>query len=92
MSKTKSDIVDDIALQTGISKKLSQDLLEYFIFFLKSNLKKNNIIKISNFGTFEVKTSPSRIGRNPKTKEEFKISERNRVTLNTSKKIKDILN
>ena len=92
MSKTKSDIVEDIALGTNLSKKLSQDLLEYFIFFLKNNLKKNNLIKISNFGTFEVRTTPSRIGRNPKTKEEFKISERNRVTLNTSKKIKDILN
>ena len=91
MSKTKSDIVNDIALQTSLSKKNSKELLEHFISYLTSKLKKNNI-KISNFGTFELKTTPSRVGRNPKTKEEFTISERNRVTLNTSKKIKDILN
>jgi len=92
MSKTKSDIADDIAAQTGISKKNSQDLLEHLIYFLKNNLKKNHFIKISNFGTFEAKTTPSRIGRNPITKEEFTISERNRITLNTSKKIKEVLN
>lgn len=92
MSKTKRDIVDDVTLQTGLSKKNSQDLLEHFIFYLKSNLKKNHFIKISNFGTFEAKTTPSRIGRNPITKEEFTISERNRITLKTSKKIKEVLN
>ena len=92
MSLTKSDIAKHIAENSGISKKTSKDLLDYFIDLIKSNLKNKKSVKVSNFGTFEVKRTPSRIGRNPMTKEEYIISERNRITLNASKNIKDILN
>ena len=40
------------------------------------NLKKNDKIKISNFGTFSIRLKKSRLGRNPKTKVEKIISER----------------
>ena len=92
MTLTKRDIAKHIANETDISKQDSKDLLDYFINLIKANLKIMNSVKISNFGTFEVKKTPSRIGRNPKTREEHIISERNRITLNTSKNIKDYLN
>ena len=92
MTLTKRDIAKHIANETDISKQDSKDLLDYFINLIKANLKIMNSVKISNFGTFEVKKTPSRIGRNPKTREEHIISERNRITLNTSKNIKDFLN
>tara|TARA_B100001057_G_C22273865_1_gene727999 strand:- start:42 stop:320 length:279 start_codon:yes stop_codon:yes gene_type:complete len=92
MTLSKSDIAKNIAENTSISKKNSKYLLNHFIDLIKVNLNKMNSVKISNFGTFEVKKTPSRIGRNPKTKEEFMISERNRVTLNSSKNIRDFLN
>jgi len=92
MVLTKRDIAKHIATETDISKQDSKDLLDHFINLIKANLKKMNSVKISNFGTFEVKKTPSRIGRNPKTREEHIISERNRITLNTSKNIKDYLN
>ena len=40
------------------------------------NLKKYKKIKISNFGTFSIRSKRSRFGRNPKTKEKKIISER----------------
>ena len=92
MSLTKSDIALNIAKHTGISKQDSKALLENFIEQIKFSLKNKISVKISNFGTFEVKKTPSRIGRNPKTKEEHMISARNRITLNASKNIKDFLN
>ena len=92
MALNKRDIAKHIANETDISKQDSKDLLDHFINLIKANLKKMNSVKISNFGTFEVKKTPSRIGRNPKTREEHIISERNRITLNTSRNIKDFLN
>ena len=50
------------------------------------------IFKIHNFGTFKIKQKKSRIGRNPKTKKEVMISERNVITFIPSKKILTILN
>ena len=42
-------------------------------------------VKIHNFGTFKLNKKNSRIGRNPKTKEEFNISSRNVITFKASK-------
>ena len=92
MALAKSDIAHNIAKNTGISKQDSKALLENFIEQIKFSLKNKIPVKISNFGTFEVKKTPSRIGRNPKTKEEYTVSARNRITLNASKRIKDFLN
>ena len=57
-----------------------------------SNLIKNKSVKISKFGTFFVKSKKSRIGRNPKTKEEKTISKRNVVIFKPSKEFKEFLN
>tara|TARA_B100000886_G_scaffold334354_1_gene289758 strand:- start:30 stop:308 length:279 start_codon:yes stop_codon:yes gene_type:complete len=92
MSLTKSDIARHIAEKTGIPKKASKNLLNYFLDLIKLNLKNKKSVKISNFGTFVIKKTPSRIGRNPLTKDEYIISKRDRITLNASKNIKDILN
>ena len=92
MALTKSDIAKNIAENTGISKQDSKKILEHFIDQIKFGLKNRISVKISNFGTFQVKKTPSRLGRNPKTKEEYVISARNRITLKASKRIKDFLN
>ena len=52
----------------------------------------NKIVKIHNFGTFKLKRKNSRLGRNPKTKEEVIISERNVITFIPSKNILKKLN
>ena len=49
-------------------------------------------IKISSFGTFEVKDKRERIGRNPKNKIEYKISSRKIVKFKPSDVIKKKLN
>jgi len=92
MALTKSDIVKNIAENTGFTKQDSKELLDHFLDQIKFSLKNSISVKISNFGTFEVKKTPARIGRNPKTKEEHIISERDRIILNPSKNIRDFLN
>ena len=59
MALAKSDIAHNIAKNTGISKQDSKALLENFIEQIKFSLKNKISVKISNFGTFEVKKTPS---------------------------------
>jgi nucleoid DNA-binding protein len=91
MSFTKSDISRNIAKKTSIPNKTAKQLLDTFVQVVVSASAKKKV-KISSFGTFERKISPSRIGRNPMTSEEFKISERYRLKLIVSNKIKEKLN
>ena len=74
---TKKDIINSAFLQLGFSKKIIDLLYEDLINLLTINLKKNNKVKITKFGTFSIRLKKSRLGRNPKTKEEKIISERN---------------
>ena len=91
MSFTKSDIAKNIAIKTSISNQSAKQLLDKFIQVVTSESKKNPV-KISSFGTFVRKKTPPRIGRNPKTGEEFEISERSKLNLILSNKIKDKIN
>ncbi len=86
----KKDIVKNISSKALITSKSSSLVLEAFLSFIKQN--KKNQIKISNFGTYYLHKSPARIGRNPKTKEEFKILPSKKLAFKASNKVKSILN
>jgi nucleoid DNA-binding protein len=86
----KKDIVKNISSKALISSKSSSLVLQAFLSFIKQN--KSNQIKIPKFGTFYLHKSPPRIGRNPKTKEEFKIVASEKLAFKVSNKIKSILN
>ena len=70
---TKKEIVSSIYMQLGFSKKVSETLLDDILDLLVEKLVINKKVKISKFGTFIVKNKKSRVGRNPKTKEEKKF-------------------
>ena len=89
---TKKELVNIVYMQVGFSKLISENIIDEFFSLIISNLIKNKTVKISNFGTFLIRAKKSRIGRNPKTKEEKTISERNVVLFKPSKDFKEFLN
>ena len=89
---TKKDLVNLIYMQIGFSKQVSEILIDDFFSLIIQNLKDKEKIKISNFGTFSVRDKKQRIGRNPKTKEIKKISERKVVLFKPSKEFRKIIN
>ena len=89
---TKKDIVNSIYMQLGFSKKILDLILEDVLEIIIKSLKNNKKVKISNFGTFEIRYKKERKGRNPKTKEEKKISARNVVLFKPSKDFKEFIN
>ena len=89
---TKKDLVNQVYMQIGFSKQISENLIDEFFSLIISNLKENGKIKISKFGTFTIRSKKSRIGRNPKTKESKEISSRNVVLFKPSKDFKEFVN
>ena len=89
---TKKDLINAIYMQVGFSKQITENLVEEFFFIIASNLHKKRSVKISKFGTFLIRSKNSRIGRNPKTKEEKEISKRDVVLFKPSKEFKELLN
>jgi DNA-binding protein HU-beta len=86
----KKDIVKNISSKALFTSKTSSLVLEAFLNFIKQN--KSHRIKISKFGTYYLHKSPARIGRNPKTKEEFKIPSSEKLAFKASNKVRSILN
>ena len=89
---TKKEIINSVFMQIGFSKKMSESILEDILSDIIKNLKKHKVVKISNFGTFRIRFKKSRVGRNPKTKEEKIIKERNVVLFKPSKDFKKFIN
>ena len=89
---TKKNLVNLIYMQLGFSKNFSENLIEEFFYLISNNLKYQKKIKISKFGTFSLREKKQRIGRNPKTREEKKISKRNVILFKASKEFKELIN
>ena len=89
---TKKELVNLVYMRIGFSKQISENLIEEFLFLIIENLKKEGQLKISKFGTFSIREKKSRIGRNPKTKEETNISKRNVILFRPSNDFKKLVN
>ena len=89
---TKKDLINSIYMQIGFSKNISENLIDDLLSTIIENLKIEKKLKLSKFGTFSVRNKKSRIGRNPKTKEQKLISDRNVVLFKASKEFKDLVN
>ena len=89
---TKKEIINSVFMQIGFSKKMSESILEDILSDIVKNLKKHKVVKISNFVTFHIRFKKRRVVRNPKTKEEKIIKERNVVLFKPSKDFKKFIN
>ena len=89
---TKKDLVNLVYMQLGFSKHIAENLIEDFLSTIVQNIKSEKKLKLSKFGTFTVRQKKSRVGRNPKTKEQKIISSRDVVLFRPSKQFKEFIN
>jgi len=89
---TRKDLTNKIYQKLGFSKNLSSKIIDDFFEILVDELIKNDKVKISSFGAFEIVNKRERIGRNPKTKKEAIISARRVVKFKPSVKVKNKIN
>lgn len=88
---TKIDIVNLIFEKVGLPKNDAQDIVETLFDTMKEALIAGESVKISGFGTFNVRKKNARIGRNPKTKVEVEITPRRVVTFRASEQLKEMV-
>ena len=92
MSLTKKDLSAIIKKELNLSVDISDSLVDEFFQVIKKNLVSKKNIKLSGFGTFEIFKTKERMGRNPKTMEEFEIPAQNKVRFSPTSKAKYFLN
>ena len=89
---TKEDIANFINSEFGLTRKDCNNFVRDIIEEIILGLKKDNIVKIHNFGTFKIRNKKSRLARNPKSKVEVMIPSRNVISFKPSKHILKKLN
>lgn len=89
---TKADIVEKVYQKIGFSKKEASELVEMVFNELKTVVCEGGKVKISGFGNFIVRSKNERVGRNPQTGEQMKISARRVLTFRPSQVLKAVLN
>ena len=85
----KSELVAAMAEGSGLPKKNCQDALDAFVAVVGDVLKSSDKVKLSGFGTFEVKARAARIGRNPRTKEPVDIPASRQPVFRPGKALKE---
>ena len=88
----KSELVDAIASHAGLSKADAGKALEATISAITGSLKQGQSVTIVGFGTFMVRESKARMGRNPRTGESIQINASKRPSFKAGKALKDNLN
>jgi len=89
---TRADLSQAVYEQVGLSRNESSDLVETVLEEICKSLERGEMVKISSFGTFQVRSKNQRIGRNPKTGEEVPILPRRVLTFRASNVLKDRIN
>ena len=83
----KAQLVATVSEKTE-TKKQAQDIVELILDTIKRTLKKREPVAISGFGTFKVKETKARMGRNPKTGEAIQIPAKKKIAFRVSKELK----
>lgn len=89
---SKTDLVNFIAEETGLTKADASRSLEAMMNGIVKGLKEDGKVTLTGFCTFTAKHKEAKMGRNPKTGESVKIPARVAATIKAGSKLKDALN
>ena len=85
---TKAEMAEKLFEELGLNKREAKEVVELFFEEVRSSLEKNEHVKLSGFGNFDLRDKSQRPGRNPKTGEEIPITARRVVTFRPGQKLK----
>ncbi|MCL7744321.1 HU family DNA-binding protein [Guyparkeria hydrothermalis] len=88
----KSELIDAMAENAGISKSAAASALDGFIDAVGGALKKGDQVTLVGFGTFLVREREARTGRNPRTGETINIKASKLPSFKAGKGLKDAVN
>ena len=92
MTLTKKELAQNLSDQTELSLADAKKFVDLFFDTIKEQLNSGKTVKLSGFGTFDIVQTKERVGRNPKTMEEFPIPSKRKVKFTVYPKVKKSIN
>lgn len=89
---TRADLANAVVQKVGLPRNESQDLVERVLGEISGALCKGEGVKLSSFGSFDIRSKGQRMGRNPKTGKEVPITPRRVLVFRASNIMKDRIN
>jgi integration host factor subunit alpha len=89
---TRADLSEAVYQEVGLSRNESAALVETVLDEIAEALARGEMVKVSSFGSFSVRSKGQRIGRNPKTGEEVPILPRRVLVFRASHVLKSRIN
>ncbi|HYD68844.1 integration host factor subunit alpha [Azospirillum sp.] len=89
---TRAQLSEAVYQEVGLSRNESADLVESVLEEIADALARGEMVKISSFGSFQVRQKGQRVGRNPKTGEEVPILPRRVLVFRASHVLKQRIN
>jgi len=88
----KLDFANELAETTNIPRSKALRIINAMLDILSKKLNEKEKIQFIGFGTLEVRLSPERMARNPRTREPVLIPKRYKAVLRPSEHLLDKLN
>ena len=88
----KGELVAALAAKTELTKKDSEVALNAILDVIADTIAKGDKVQLIGFGTFEAKSRPARVARNPRTGESVKIAACKAPAFKAGKALKDVVN
>lgn len=89
---TRAQLSEAVYQEVGLSRNESADLVESVLEEISDALARGEMVKISSFGSFQIRQKGQRVGRNPKTGEEVPILPRRVLVFRASHVLKNRIN
>ncbi|MBI1272522.1 MAG: integration host factor subunit alpha [Alphaproteobacteria bacterium] len=89
---TRAQLAEAVYQEVGLSRNESADLVDIILEEVSQALIRGEMVKLSSFGSFQVRSKGQRVGRNPKTGEEVPILPRRVLVFRASHVLKDKIN
>ena len=86
---TRAHLSEAVQRAVGLSHDETAKLVDSVLDMISERFSAGETVKLSSFGTFTVRRKSERMGRNPKTGEEWPISARRVVVFRPSIRLKE---
>src|ERR1700740_734492 len=89
---TRPQLAEAVYQESGLWRNDSAQLVDVILEEISQALIHDDMVKLSSFGSFQVRSKGERVGRNPKTGEEVPIKPRRVLVFRASHVLKDKIN
>lgn len=86
---TRADLAEAVHREVGLTRQESSDLVQSMLGIISDTLASGQSVKLSSFGSFQLRDKTGRMGRNPKTGEEVPIDPRRVLVFKPSQVLKE---